>query len=94
MIIEGIFQAEHWKTVFDTCKFFKRGPADPLAWRILGDKIREVFFDIEQFTEKKIIFTVSYERIVQDVILVIMELDFLNQILDSFFGCSAVEHVR
>jgi len=68
----------------DGLEFCQGLATNPLGGRIRCHQLRVEFFQLEEFPEKLVVFAVRYQRVIQLVIAVRMEVDLLPQLLDSF----------
>jgi hypothetical protein len=81
--------------VLDGRKPFDKAAADALGWRVKGDKVRIVGFELLEFVQERIEFGVGDLRSAVEVVLLFVMADELAELGDAIErsghgGCSSV----
>ena len=87
---EGIIQTKHGDGMDHRLKGCQRRSPDTLGRRIRRNQLRKRLFQFLKFTQKPIIFSVRDFRIVENVVVVIVAVQFVAQRPNSFLCCLAV----
>jgi hypothetical protein len=83
VIVKGIIQRQHRYFVPDFAEFTERRRTDAPGRGILGDQFRMLGFQRLQFAQQAVILRVRNQRVVEDVIPVVMEADLLPKLLHA-----------
>lgn len=84
--IEGVAQAEHRNLMLDLGERRQRRTADPLRRRITRDQLRMLGLQGLEFLEQAIVLGVRDARLVEDVITVVVLIQFSAQFEDAGVG--------
>jgi len=71
--------------VANGAKLFQGKGANFLCWRIRRGKLRIFLFQLDKPLEKTIIFGIADERIIEDMIMVVVFFDLPTEVEDLFF---------
>jgi len=93
--IKGVAQAEHRDLVLDLSERRQRRAADPLRRRIPRDQFRMLSFQSLELVEQPIVLGVRNTRLVEDVVTVVVLIQFSAQFEDAGVGgghgCSLIK---
>ena len=84
LFAEGIGQGQHGHAVLDRGKAGRWLGTDALGGRIGGDQVGMVGFQCFEFAQQPVVLGIAYDRVVQDVVAVVVVVELAAQAIDTF----------